>query len=149
MKLRALMASLALVLAAGCALVPKFKEPHLEVVNVEMLKGDLLRQELRVRMRVQNPNDRALPVKSIEYQVEVAGEAFAHGESERDFVVPANGEKEFDVSVTANAASALLRMLGGGKKLEVVEYRITGKVALASGLMRNVPFSQKGEFKLR
>ena len=149
MKLRVLMACLALTLAGGCALVPKFKEPHLEVVNVEVLKGDLLRQELRVRMRVQNPNDRALPVKSIEYQVEVAGEAFAHGESERDFVVPANGEQEFDVSVTANAASMLLRMLAGGRKLEVLEYRITGKVKLASGLMRNVPFSQKGEFKLR
>jgi len=149
MKLRALMACLALALAGGCALVPKFKEPHLEVVNVEVLKGDLLRQELRVRMRVQNPNDRALPVKSIQYQVEVAGEAFAHGESERDFLVPANGEKEFDVSVTANAASMLLRMLGGGRKMDVVEYRITGKVMLASGLMRNVPFSQKGEFKLR
>ena len=149
---RAVLASwllLVAMLSACSALLPKLETPKLTVVNIEVVKADLLQQQLRVRMRVQNPNDRALPVKSIQYQVEVAGEAFAHGESERDFLVPANGEKEFDVSVTANAASMLLRMLGGGRKMDVVEYRITGKVMLASGLMRNVPFSQKGEFKLR
>ena len=106
MTLRAIVASLALVLVGGCVLAPKFEEPKLDVVDVQMLRGDLLRQQLRVRMRVQNPNDRELPVRSIEYQVQVAGEAFAHGESERNFIVPANGETEFDVSVTANAAAA-------------------------------------------
>jgi LEA14-like dessication related protein len=119
------------------------------VVDVQMVRGDLLRQEMRVRMLVQNPNNRELAVRSIEYQVQVAGEAFAHGESERDFTVPANGEQEFDVSVTANAAAMVLRLLGGGRRPDAVEYRITGKVLLAKGLMRNIPFDQKGEFKLR
>jgi len=149
MLLRSFVACLALALAAGCVVGPSFKEPHLDVVNVQMLKGDLLRQELRVRMRVQNPNDRELPVRGVDYEVQLAGEAFAHGQSERDFVVPANGETEFDVSVTANAAAAVLRLLGSGGKLDAVEYRITGKVMLAKGMLRNIPFDQKGQFKLR
>jgi LEA14-like dessication related protein len=136
------------LLAGGCTLVPKFREPHLEVIDVQLLRGDLLQQELRVRMNVRNPNDRALAVRSIQYEVQLAGRKFAHGESERNFTVPANGETQFDVSVTANAAAAVLRLLGGGGR-DAIEYRINGKVALASGLVRNIPFDQKGEFRLR
>jgi LEA14-like dessication related protein len=146
--LRGQVVCLALLLAAGCALAPKFKEPKLDVVDVQMLRGNLLQQELRVRMLVRNPNDRALAVRRVQYEVQVAGEAFAHGESERDFNVPANGEAQFDVSVTANAAATVLRLLGGGR-LDAVDYRITGKVTLASGLVRSIPFDEKGEFKLR
>jgi hypothetical protein len=81
--------------------------------------------------------------------VKVAGEAFAHGESERNFVVPANGETEFDVGVTANAAAAVLRLLGSGRSLDAVEYEVTGRVALAKGFVRSIPFDAKGQLKLR
>jgi LEA14-like dessication related protein len=138
---------LVILLAGGCALVPAFKEPELDVVDVQLLRGDLLQQELRVRMLVRNPNDRALPVRRVQYQVKVAGEAFAHGESERDFNVPANGETRFDVGVTANAAAAVLRLLGSRR--DAVDYQITGTVTLASGLVRSIPFDEKGEFRLR
>ncbi|MEO6079763.1 MAG: LEA type 2 family protein [Steroidobacteraceae bacterium] len=149
MFLRGALACLAISMLGGCVLVPKFKEPKLDVVDVQMLRGDLLQQELRVRMVVRNPNNRELSVRSIQYQVQVAGEAFAHGESERDFKVPANGETQFDVSVTANAAAAVLRLLGSGRRLDAVEYQITGKLTLASGLMRSIPFDQKGQIHLR
>ena len=58
----------------------------------------------------------SLPVRGITYEMEVAGEPFAHGESDKNFDVPALGSTEFDVSVTANAASALLRLASGGKQ---------------------------------
>jgi LEA14-like dessication related protein len=147
LHLRVWMACLAL-LAGGCALVPRFEPPQLNVVEVQLLRGDLLQQELRVGMRVRNPNNRDLNVRSIQYEVKVADQAFAHGESERDFKVPANGETQFNVNVTANVASALLRLLGGGR-LDEVEYQITGRVALSSGMVRNIPFDQRGRLKLR
>jgi LEA14-like dessication related protein len=141
----------ALVLLAGlvgCAYA-RLEKPTLQVVDVQMLKGDLLQQQLKLRMRVQNPNDRELPVAGITYELAVAGEAFAHGESERNFIVPALGSAEFDVNVTANAATALLKILAGGRKLETVDYRLTGKVALSSGMLRSIPFDQKGVVNLR
>jgi len=149
MGVRQVLASAALVSLGACSAVVPLQEPKLQVVGVELLRGDLLRQELRVRMRVQNPNDRQLPVRSITYEVQLGGEPFAHGESDRDFLVPANGETEFDVSVTANAAAAVLKLVGSGRKLDAVEYRITGKVALSSGLFRNIPFDQKGTLNLK
>jgi LEA14-like dessication related protein len=147
MALRTLAAALAVLVLSACSFT-HFEKPSLEVVDIQLLKGDLLQQQLKVRMRVHNPNDRDLPVRGITCELELAGEAFAHGESQRDFVVPALGSAEFDVGVTANAASALLKLIGSGRKLDMIDYRLVGKVALASGMMRSIPFDQRGQFKL-
>ena len=48
--------------------------------------------------------------------------------------------------MTKTAAGALLKASG---RREPVPYRIVGKVRLASGLIRNVPFNQAGELNLR
>ena len=94
------------------------EEPQLDVVDVQMLRGDLLQQQLRVRMRVQNPNDRALPVRRITYEVAVAGRGLRARRIGARLRGACHGEAEFDVSVTANAAAAVLRLLGGGRKLD-------------------------------
>ena len=146
--MRNLCAMLALTLLCACSTM-KLEKPHLEVVDVQLLKSDLFTQQLRVRMRVDNPNDRELTVKAITYQLLLAGEEFANGESEKNFTVPALGSTEFDVSMKANGANALLRLLGGGRKLDSLDYRLVGKVSLSSGMLRTIPFDQKGEFKLR
>jgi LEA14-like dessication related protein len=146
---RSLAAGLLCLLGACSSLVPKLEAPELTIVSVDVVKADLLEQQLRVRMHVQNPNDRSLSVRGVTYELEVAGQPFAHGESEKNFEIPALGSTEFDVGVTANAASALLRLAAGGKQLDNVEYRMVGKVSLASGLIRSIPFDKKGVFKLR
>ena len=147
-SMRKLCAAMALIALSACSSM-KMEKPHLEVVNVQMLKGDLLQQEFKVRMRVDNPNDRELPVRGISYKLQLAGEDFAEGESVSSFTVPAKGSTEFDLSMKANAANMVLRLLSGGRKLENLEYRLVGKVSLSSGMMRSIPFDEKGEFKLR
>jgi LEA14-like dessication related protein len=146
--MRSLGAVLALSVLAGCSSL-KLEKPHLEVVNVQLLKSDLLQQQFNVRMRVDNPNDRELPVRGITYELQVAGEKFAEGESVNSFTVPAKGSTEFDLSMKANAANMLLRLLSGGKKLESLDYRMVGKVSLSSGMKRSIPFDEKGQIKLR
>jgi LEA14-like dessication related protein len=151
MLMRTTLLVLFVTLLSGCSsLAPKLEMPQLQVVGVEVLRSDLLQQQLRVRMHVQNPNDRALPVRGITYTLEVAGEEFAHGESERDFTVPALGGLEFDVGVTANAAGALLRLATQrGGMPDSVDYRLRGRLSLSAGLLRSIPFEQSGSFKLR
>jgi LEA14-like dessication related protein len=131
---------------SGCSLfAPKLEKPTLSVVSVQMLKSDLWHQELKVRMRVQNPNDRALPVKGLSYELDLDGQEFAHGMSGDSFVVPALGEAEFDMSVSANMASMLVKLLSqGGNE---IDYRMTGKIALSAGLWRSIPFNEHGTFK--
>ena len=148
LTMRSFCAALALVVLSACSSM-KMEKPHLEVVDVQLLKGDLLQQEFKVRMRVDNPNDRELPVRGITYQLQLAGENFAQGESVSSFTVPAKGSAEFDLSMKANAANMVLRLLSGGRKLDNLDYRLVGKVSLSSGMMRSIPFDEKGQFKLR
>jgi len=137
----------------GCSsLAPKLEPPDLSVVNVELQKSDLFEQRLKVRMRVQNPNDRELPVRGITVDMRVNGEKFARGLSGESFTVPAFGEAEFDMLLTANMAATLARLAGsmkGGVAPEALDYEITGKVSLSAGLLRSIPFKENGSFKLK
>jgi LEA14-like dessication related protein len=135
---------------ASCALTPRFETPKLSVVDVQIQGSDLWAQHLKVRMHVQNPNDIALPIKGITYTIEVDGQQFASGESATSFVVPPLGEAEFDMNVTSNMAGALLKLLARGPDVlgQSVPYRLSGKVSLSQGLLRSIPFDERGTFKL-
>jgi LEA14-like dessication related protein len=115
---------------------------------VQLLGGDLFTQRLRVRMHVQNPNNRALPVQGITYRLEVEGQEFATGESAASFVVPALGEADFDMNVSTNLATTLMKILSGGANTRALAYHLTGKVTLSEGFLRSVPFEQRGTFRL-
>lgn len=151
MLMRKILLALSITTLSACSvLAPKLEMPQLQVVGVEVLRSDLLQQQLRVRMHVRNPNDRALPVRAISYTLEVASEEFAHGQSDRDFTVPALGELDFDVSVTANAAGVLLRLATQrGGMPDSVDYRLRGRLSLSAGMLRSLNFDERGSFKLR
>jgi LEA14-like dessication related protein len=140
---------------AGCSLfVPKLETPKLSVVNVEVLKSDLWEQRMKVRMRVANPNDRPIPVKGLTVALDVQGQELAHGVSAAAFDVPALGEAEFDMNMTANMAGAILKILGsrnsnGNSMGDSVDYRIKGKLSLSEGLMRSIPFEDHGTFNFK
>src|SRR5690606_39111084 len=103
---------LLIVSLAGCAmLAPQLETPKLSIVNVELTKADMWEQRMKVRLRVQNPNDRELPVKGLTARLEVDGEELASGVSAASFTVPAFGEAEFDMAMTAHVAAALVKLL--------------------------------------
>src|SRR3954471_23236820 len=108
---RAALLTLVCLSFAGCAVLPKFEAPKLSVISMKLQSADFFSQRLQVRMRVLNPNARELPIKGIEYRIEVDGAELAQGLTDAPFVVPALGEAEFDVQVTANLAGALSKFL--------------------------------------
>ncbi|MFM7433527.1 MAG: LEA type 2 family protein, partial [Gammaproteobacteria bacterium] len=123
------------------------------VADVELINGDFFEQRFRARMKVQNPNDRELRVRGITYTIELGGEELGRGLSGSSFVVPARGEAEFDMLVTANLAGTLLKLVERarkeGSRPNELGYRLRGEVKLDSGLLRTVPFDQKGMLPLR
>jgi LEA14-like dessication related protein len=149
--MRAITVTLLFALLAGCStLVPRLETPKLSVVNVEVTKTELWEQRMKVRLRVQNPNDRSLPVHGLTAKLEVAGEEFATGVTAASFEVPALGEAEFDMDMTAHMAGALLKLLGrkGDAVGDAIDYRVTGKLSLSKGFLRSIPFEEKGSFNL-
>ena len=149
LPLRVLLPLFFTLLLGGCALTPKFESPQLSIVDVTVVGGDLWSQRLKVRMHVQNPNDRELPVQGIVYTLEVDGQQFASGESAASFVVPALGDADFDMNMTTNLAATFLKLLGKGGEVKALDYHIKGKVSLSHGFLRSIPFEQQGTFKLQ
>jgi LEA14-like dessication related protein len=150
-RMRAIAAAAAVtLLSGGCVLAPKLATPTLTVVGVQLGGSDLITQHLKVRVHVQNPNDRTLPVKGIEYTLDVDGQPFATGDSAASFVVPALGEAEFDMNVTTNMAGTLVRLLARGPDASAkVPYRLSGKISLSQGWLQSIPFEQHGTFRLQ
>lgn len=135
---------------AGCAGLPSdLRTPEISFVGMRALDASLFEQRLEVRMRVRNPNIIELPVKGLDVDIELADEPFAHGISAREFVVPAQGEAEFDMIVTANAATALMKIAGSDRKSrEAIGYRVKGTLSTRLGLLRSIPFDESGTVQL-
>ena len=143
-------AVVALALGACAALGTNLETPKLSLVGIQMHDATFFEQRLLVRLRVRNPNDLVLPVKGLTVNFELDGVDFAEGVSARAFDVPALGEAEFDMLVTANAATALLEVFGKDrrKSSKELDYRISGKLSTSLGLLRSVPFDERGKVSL-
>ena len=148
-RMRALaVALLCLSWLAGCAVLPKYESPKLSVVAIKMQGGDFFSQRLQVRMRVFNPNARELPISGIAYRIEINDAEIGNGSTTAPFTVPAMGEVEFDMQLTANLAGALGKLLSRRNSSEELAYRLVGDVNLSSGFLRRIPFDERGSVKL-
>ncbi len=139
----------ALAALAGCALfISRLTPPRLSIVNVRVRRADFWQQRLQVRVRVRNPNDLGLAVRTVSYVLDIDGQRIATGICAQGFTVPPQGTAEFDTEVTANAAGALLAVLVNGRR-RPVHYRIRGTVELSHGWLRSLPFDERGTFTLK
>jgi LEA14-like dessication related protein len=111
-----------------------------------MQGGNLLQQTFLVKFQVQNPNNRALPVSGLHADLNVAGQRIASGVSNQAFVVPPMGESEFDMTITANMAMALLQL--ANRHADSIDYEVTGSANLDLPFMHDLPFHQTGSFSL-
>ncbi len=139
------------LLLAGCAtLAPHFERPRLSLASIEIKDASLAEQRFRVRMRVQNPNGLALPIKGISYTIELAGEELGRGVTADAFTVPAFGEAEFEMLVTTNLATTFWKVLPRLKdSAHPAEYRLLGKVSTGLAFLHTIPFDEKGVFPVR
>lgn len=149
MRIHSIFMMLAALVVAGCAALPtNLETPEVSFVGLRTVEASVFEQRLEVRLKVQNPNDIELPVNGLDVDIELAEEPFAHGVSAREFVVPAGGEAEFDMLVTANAATALLKIAGADHKTDSIGYRIKGKLSTKIGLLRTIPFDESGTLQI-
>lgn len=135
-------------LAAGCAsMLPKLEPPVLSVTRIDIAGGTIDQQQLHLTLHVVNPNAREIKVRGIDCNLELSGQAFATGSTDAAFTLPASGETDFGLNVTANLNTALLAVLSGlGHKS--VDYHLYGQVHLAGGLVHNIPFDQRSRVRL-
>jgi LEA14-like dessication related protein len=144
-------AGLAVVVAALAAcsmLAPKLTTPRLTLVRIAMTSADIFNQQFLVRVHVENPNDRELPITGIDYKLFLEGDSFAEGTSSKPFVVPAKGETEFDMTVRANFVSGMGRLVSRLNGRDQVQYLVEGKVLTDIGMLKKIPFQESGTVNL-
>jgi LEA14-like dessication related protein len=141
---------LTLCLAACSAMAPKFNRPSVSVVSVQMRGGNLLQQNFAVKLSVRNPNDRALPVSGLRLTLSTGGEEIARGASDHAFVVPAFGDSEFDMTIKANMALAVLKLANKmDQHADSIDYDVSGTASLDLPFLHELPFHQTGSFSLK
>ena len=141
--------ALTLALSACSLMAPKFNRPNVTVISIQMRSGNLLQQNFAVKLNIQNPNDRALPVRGLHTELSVGGQQIASGMSDRAVIVPAFGESEFDMTITANLAVALLKLADkANQHADSIDYDLSGEANIDLPFLRNLPFHQSGSFNL-
>jgi LEA14-like dessication related protein len=141
--------ALTLALSACSLMAPKFNRPNVTVISIQVRSGNLLQQNFAVKLNIQNPNDRALPVRGLHTELNVGGQQIASGVSDRAVIVPAFGESEFDMTITANLAVALLKLADkANQHADSIDYDLSGEANIDLPFLRNLPFHQSGSFKL-
>jgi len=142
--------ALALAPAACSVLAPKFNRPNVSVVGIELRGGNLLQQNFAVKLNIQNPNDRTLPITGVHVELNVGGEQIATGVSDHALVVPAHGESDFDMTIKANVALALLKLADKmDQHSNSIDYDLTGAASIDLPFLRDLPFHQTGSFSLQ
>ena len=82
---------LAAAVLAGCASV-RLKQPEVSLSGVDIKEFGLFEQRLGLALRVVNPNATDLAIDGVEFEVEVNGQGFARGVSNKATTVPRLGE---------------------------------------------------------
>ena len=133
----------------GCA-VTNLEAPAVTPEAIEMTDIQIDQQLFKVRLHVQNPNDRSLPIKSVSCNLQVEGVDVGKGESTEPFTVPAHGEQEFDMTVTTNFTASLPKLLGQVLAHGVApEYRFSGWVNPDIALIPPIPFAKSGQLNFQ
>jgi len=131
---------------AGCsAFRPKIEPLRLMVVMAGMTSTDMFSQSFLVRLHVENPNDREIAVKGIDYQLFLQGDSFAEGLTNRPFKLAAKGETEFDMTVRTNFMSSIGRLVSRLNGARKVDYSIEGTVLTD---IKKIPFRETGTVEL-
>ncbi|MEO5330740.1 MAG: LEA type 2 family protein [Magnetococcus sp. YQC-5] len=143
------------VLLSGCAwntLLPpttKPEKPRLSLVDVQLLKkgkSSFWQPRLRVRLKVENPNNIEIPIGGLQFRIELQGMTLANGAVTDFFTIPPLGDTEVDVEVSTELLKALQQLSVVLRKGEAkVTYRITGHIDVEIPLVGTVPFDKSGE----
>jgi LEA14-like dessication related protein len=133
--------------AAGCTGLQSLEAPEIRVTSLELLEPEHrgMEQRFAVGLRIINPNNRALTVDGLDFELDVNGRRLARGVSDRRFELPRLGEAETRIIVTTSVLDLLWQAVELGSRADgKMDYRLKGRLHLGSGFMRAIPFDHRG-----
>ena len=137
------------LLLGACAgpLTSDVEPPEVSLVGLGFGRAGLFEQELRLDLRLRNPNDFDIGVDSLRFALEVNDEDFAYGRTTQELDLPALGETVVPVMVNVPTSDLLERVMALGSERRI-DYRLKGEAELDNLFFRRVPFEREGKLAL-
>jgi len=134
---------------AACTLpnLTGMSSPEVSLVNIRPVQLGLLEQALELDLRFVNPNDSAVEVNGLRYELTLDGGRLGTGVSDARFSLPRLGEAVVPVRLYVQTTD-LINRVGGLSGRQSLSYRLTGQLFTGSGLSGRLPFSRDGTVDL-
>ena len=129
------------LLATGCAsLVLDAEPPEVLVTNITPLEATLFEQQLKVDIRVRNPNPFELNVTGLDFTLNLNGKRLARGLADDAVTIPRLGDAILSVNTTTSTLEVMRQLLSLHKQQDM-KYHITGVLHLDG---TRLPFDTEG-----
>lgn len=140
-----------LLALSGCATMSSdFDPPKIDLAGIEPVNSESIEPRFLLKLRVVNPNDQALNIKGIYYELSAEGHDLVTGATNAATIVPAYGEN----IVTLEASTSLMGTIGLFKslitstgKMDALHYQLYTKVSVA-GMMMPIRKTHEGKLDL-
>ena len=148
LSLLLVLAGVAFILNA-CATLPGREPLAVSVAGIEPLAGQGMEVRMRVKLRIQNPNEAAIEYDGVSLKLDVEGQTYASGVSDAKGTIPRFGEAVLEVPVTMSTMRVALQayaLMRDGRAPEKLKYKVKGK--LGGSAFGSTSFTTEGEFDL-
>lgn len=136
-----------LVILAGCSSFNKFKnmeKPKAKLESVDVKNVDIKGAKMLFNVEVENPNDFALKVDSVKYEVEIGGRKMSTEAITTPSEVAAKSKAIVPLPLTLQFAD-VFSSIGDFLRNEKTTYRLKGSARVG---IFSLPFDETGEFQL-
>ena len=144
---RLFLLSILLTLLAGCAMWggSDWREPEVHLVKVETVKARLLEQEFVLHLRVDNPNDSRLFIRSLGYSIWLNDLLLVEDEASIWRSVGGHARRTFKITARTNLWQHLKPLAKLLKSEKTLQYRLQGELETVLFIHRDLHLSRSGE----
>ncbi|MCL2440950.1 MAG: LEA type 2 family protein [Treponema sp.] len=119
----------------------KIIEPEFDVVSIYIIQADLVVTEFEAVIRINNPNDFAVELSSITYELFGNSRFWAGGIAKDVFLVPANTSGETRFNFSMNFINMNRALLDDVIAMRQVNYRFKGQANVRPVIRSSSPFN--------
>jgi LEA14-like dessication related protein len=117
------------------------KEPEIEITSIVILQADLINTQFETVLRIKNPNDFAVELSSLSYEL-YGNDFFWAGGTGNDILrIPARSSCETKFNFIMNFINMNRRLLDDVIAMRRVSYRIKGEAEVRPSVSRVSPFT--------
>jgi len=106
----------------------EFLEPEINVVSIVILQADLINTQFEAVVRIDNPNNFAVDLSSLSYELYGNGKFWANGKEQDILHIPALSSCETEFRFSMNFINMNRKLLDDVIALRQVRYRFSGDV---------------------